>query len=95
MRYVNLSTILVLRQVSSNMYDRYPTYEKMVDSSLLLPDEASRLKNIEKILPNDSATLPIAWAMKLLENARLEGKLYVSRSMYIYIYIEYIVLYVT
>ena len=82
MRYVNLSTVLVLRLVSGQMRSRFPTYEKMVEANLIFPKEASRLKAIEKLLPDDVATIPIAWAMTLIENARLEGRLFVS----IYIY---------
>ena len=81
MRYINLSTVLVLRLVSSNIHARFPTYEKMVEANLIFPEEAARLKAIDKILPNDSATIPITWAMTLIENARLEGKLFVSISI--------------
>ena len=82
MRYVNLSTVLTLRLVSKAMRARFPTYDKMVEVELIFPEEASKLKAIEKIIPDDVATVPIAWAMTLVENARLEGK--VVRISYTY-----------
>ena len=86
MRYVNLSTVLVLRLVSTTMRARFPTYDSMVEANLLSHEEATRLREIDRIQPYDATSVPITWAMRLIENARNEGKITVS-VIYIYIYI--------
>ena len=78
MRYVNLSTVLVFRLVSSNVRERFPTYGTMIDANLLLPEEAERLKAIDKQTPHETTWIPFVWAMSLLQDARDKGKIKVS-----------------
>ena len=66
MRYVNLSTILVYRLVSENVKDRFPDYESLIESKLMLPNEVERLKKIDKKTPHESTMMPILWAKKML-----------------------------
>ena len=39
MRYVNLSSILAFRQIASKVNDRFPAYESLVESKILLSHE--------------------------------------------------------
>ena len=47
MRYVNLSTVLVFRLVSTKVRDRFPTYASLVEAGLMLPGEDIRLAEID------------------------------------------------
>ena len=78
MRYVNLSTVLVFRLVSCKVHVRFPTYKAMINANLMLPEEAARLRAIDKTTPHESTWIPFVWAMSLLQNARDEGKIIVS-----------------
>ena len=66
MRYVNLSTILVYRLVSENVKERFPDYESLIESKLMLPNEVERLKKIDEKTPHESTMMPILWAKKML-----------------------------
>ena len=74
MRYVNLSNILVLRQVSTKIHDQFSTLESLVEQKLLLYHESERLKKIMLKTPHESSWVPLLWAMKLLAKARKDGK---------------------
>jgi len=50
MRYINLSTLLVFRIVSKKVSTRYPDYETLVEESIMTPDEANILAEIDKLL---------------------------------------------
>ena len=81
-RYVNLSTILVLRLVASSVYDRFPTYESMVKANVLLPHEKARLETVDKRTPHETTYIPILWALNLVHNARKDGKINVEAPVY-------------
>ena len=81
-RYVNLSTILVLRLVASKVHKRFPTYESLVKANLLLPHEKERLETVDKITPHETTYLPILWALNLVKNARNDGKIKIEAPVY-------------
>lgn len=70
MRYVNLSNILVLRQLSSIVEARFPTHQSLMDANLILSHEAKRLAKVEDKTPHESSWVPLLWAMKLIAKAR-------------------------
>ena len=81
-RYVNLSTILVLRLVASNVHDRFPTYESLVKADLLLPHEKDRLETVDKRTPHETTYIPILWALNLIQNARKDDKIKIDAPVY-------------
>ena len=74
MRYVNLSTILVYRLVSENVKERFPDYESLIESKLMLPNEVERLKKIDEKTPHESTMMPILWAKKMLTRHAINEK---------------------
>ena len=81
-RYVNLSTTLVLRVVASTVHDRFPTYESLVTAKLLLPHEKERLETVDKRTPHETTFIPILWAMNLVQDARSDGKIKIEGPVY-------------
>ena len=82
MRYVNLSTVLVLRLVAAKVHARFPTYDSLVKANLLLPHEKSRLQTVDGRTPHETTFIPILWALNLLQNARIDGKITVEAPVY-------------
>ena len=76
-RYVNLSTVLVYRLVSSKVEVRFPDHQSLVDAKLMLPHEAKRLKSEENKTENKNELtwVPILWALKLLAKARNDERI--------------------
>ena len=81
-RYVNLSTILVLRLVAAKILDRFPTYESLIKANLLLPHEKERLETVDGRTPHETTYIPILWALNLVQNARLDGKIKIEAPVY-------------
>ena len=81
-RYVNLSTILVLRLVASKVNDRFPTYTSLVKANVLLPHEKARLQTVDERTPHETTYIPILWALNLVHNARKDGKINVEAPVY-------------
>ena len=78
MRYVNLSTVLVFRLVSTKVKRRFPDYESLVEAKLMLRKEVKQMENAEMLTPHEATWTPILWALKLLERARSEKKIQVN-----------------
>ena len=82
-RYVNLSTILVLRLVAASVQNRFPTYESLVKADLLLPHEKSLLETIDKRTPHETTYIPIMWALNLIQNARKNEKIKIEAAVFV------------
>lgn len=82
MRYVNLSTILVYRLVSKKVKDRFPDFDSLVSSKLLLPHEAERLERVDFRTPHEATWTPILWALKLVAKARTRGEVTLEPPVY-------------
>ena len=82
MRYVNLSIVLVFRLVSTKVYQRFPTYQSLVEARLMLPHEVKRLIHADLRTPHESTWTPMLWALKLLERARTEGKITIEAPVW-------------
>ena len=64
------------------MKARFPTYQELVDSKLILPQEVARLEKVDTKTPHESTFMPILWAVKLLQRARTEGKVNIEPPVY-------------
>ena len=82
MRYVNLSTVLVFRLVSTKVYQRFPDYQSLIEARLMLPHEVERLIHADLRTPHESTWTPMLWALKLLERARTEGKITIEAPVW-------------
>ena len=82
MRYVNLSSVLVLRLVAINVHARFPSYQSLVEAKFLLPHEAEHLEAIDGKTNHETTYIPILWAMKLIQKAREEGKITMEAPVY-------------
>ena len=68
--------------VAPIVHDRYPTYESLVKANLLLPHEKERLETVDERTPHETTYIPILWALNLLQNARIDGKITVEAPVY-------------
>lgn len=75
MRYINLSTLLVFRLVSTKVKSRFPGYTSIVEAGLMLPNEAILLAEIDSRTPHETTWAPILWATSLLERERTSGRM--------------------
>ena len=57
---------------------RFPDYDALVDTKLLLPHEAIRLRKVHEKTPYESTWTPLLWATKLLTKARNDGKVKIA-----------------
>ena len=71
MRYVNLSTILMYRLVSTNVMKRFPSYDSLIKVKLMLPNEKERLEHIESIQPHEGTWAPLLWASQLITKGNI------------------------
>ena len=82
MRYVNLSTILAYRLVSNKVQSRFPDYNSLIESKLLLKHEAERLEKNEERSPHEFTWSPLLWGLQLIQRARTEGKIVIEAPVY-------------
>ena len=52
LRQVNLSIVLTFRLVSTEVQSRFPSYQSLIESELITPDELSHLIAMEKQVRN-------------------------------------------
>ena len=56
--------------------------DSMVDAKLLLPNEATKLRRIQEKRPNETKWAPLCWALKLVAQARQDGKIKLEPPVY-------------
>ncbi|KAM3866162.1 bestrophin-4 [Diretmus argenteus] len=72
MRYANLSSVLILRSISTRVLKRFPTLEHIVESGFMTSDE---LKNFESLHSEfNKYWMPLTWFVNLASRAREEGR---------------------
>ena len=54
----------------------------MVDAKLLLPNEAAKLRKIHEKTPHETKWAPLCWALKLVAQARQDGKIKLEPPVY-------------
>ena len=51
-------------------------------ANLILPHEKERLEAIDEKSPYETSHIPICWALNLVQNAQMQGKIIIKPPMY-------------
>ncbi|XP_045896305.1 bestrophin-3-like [Micropterus dolomieu] len=72
-RYVNLTSLLIFRSVSTAVCKRFPTMEHVVEAGFMTPEERKVFDNIPS--PHLKYWIPVVWFSNLASKARQEGRI--------------------
>ncbi|XP_040885994.1 bestrophin-3-like isoform X2 [Toxotes jaculatrix] len=72
-RYVNLTSLLIFRSVSTAVCKRFPTMDHVVEAGFMTPDERKVFDNIRS--PHLKYWIPVVWFSNLASKARQEGRI--------------------
>ncbi|CAM4592516.1 unnamed protein product [Leuciscus chuanchicus] len=72
MRYANLSSVLILRSISTRVRKRFPTLEDIVEAGFMTSEELKKLNHLYSDF--NKYWMPLAWFANLASNARKEGR---------------------
>ncbi|XP_077085545.1 bestrophin-4 [Siphateles boraxobius] len=72
MRYANLSSVLILRSISTRVRKRFPTLEDIVEAGFMTAEELKKLNHLYSDF--NKYWMPLAWFANLASNARKEGR---------------------
>ncbi|XP_070847895.1 bestrophin-3-like [Chaetodon trifascialis] len=78
-RYVNLTSLLILRSVSTAVCKRFPTLDHVVEAGFMTPEERKVFENI--CSPHLKYWIPVVWFSNLVSKARQEGRIQDSIDM--------------
>ncbi|XP_018431841.1 PREDICTED: bestrophin-3 [Nanorana parkeri] len=73
MRYVNLTSLLIFRSVSTAVYKRFPTMDHVVEAGFMTADERKIFDNLQS--PHLKYWVPVVWFGNLASKARSEGRI--------------------
>ncbi|OCT88916.1 bestrophin-3 isoform X1 [Xenopus laevis] len=73
MRYVNLTSLLIFRSVSTAVYKRFPTMDHVVEAGFMTSDERKLFDSLKS--PHLKYWVPVIWFGNLASKARLEGRI--------------------
>ncbi|XP_045144816.1 bestrophin-3 [Echinops telfairi] len=73
MRYVNLTSLLIFRSVSTAVYKRFPTMDHVVEAGFLTTDERKLFDHLKS--PHLKYWVPFIWFGNLATKARNEGRI--------------------
>ncbi|KAK3518198.1 hypothetical protein QTP70_033898 [Hemibagrus guttatus] len=73
MRYVNLTSLLIFRSVSTAVYKRFPTIDHVVDAGFMTLEERKIFENLKS--PHLKYWIPAVWFTNLASKARKEGRI--------------------
>ncbi|XP_071770403.1 bestrophin-3-like [Centroberyx gerrardi] len=73
MRYVNLTSLLIFRSVSTAVCKRFPTMEHVVEAGFMTPEERRVFENIPS--PHLKYWIPVVWFTNLASKARQDGRI--------------------
>uniref|UniRef100_A0A8C7ILH6 Bestrophin homolog n=1 Tax=Oncorhynchus kisutch TaxID=8019 RepID=A0A8C7ILH6_ONCKI len=73
MRYANLSSVLILRSISTRVRRRFPTLEQVVDAGFMTPLEHRQLDGLYSDF--NKYWMPLTWFTNLASRARQEGRI--------------------
>ncbi|XP_029018736.1 bestrophin-3-like [Betta splendens] len=71
-RYVNLTSLLIFRSVSTAVCKRFPTMDHVVEAGFMTPEERKVYDNIRS--PHLKYWIPVVWFSNLASKARQEGR---------------------
>ncbi|XP_067437878.1 bestrophin-3-like isoform X2 [Thunnus thynnus] len=72
-RYVNLTSLLIFRSVSTAVCKRFPTVDHVVEAGFMTPEERKVFENIRS--PHLKYWIPVVWFSNLASKARQEGRI--------------------
>ncbi|XP_056096916.1 bestrophin-4 [Rhinichthys klamathensis goyatoka] len=72
MRYANLSSVLILRSISTRVRKRFPTLEDIVEAGFMTAEELKKLNHLYSDF--NKYWMPLAWFANLASHARKEGR---------------------
>ncbi|KAL1774965.1 bestrophin-3 isoform X1 [Sigmodon hispidus] len=73
MRYVNLTSLLIFRSVSTAVYKRFPTMDHVVEAGFMTTDERKLFDHLKS--PHLKYWVPFIWFGNLATKARNEGRI--------------------
>ncbi|XP_053442039.1 bestrophin-3 isoform X2 [Nycticebus coucang] len=73
MRYVNLTSLLIFRSVSTAVYKRFPTMDHVVEAGFMTADERKLFNHLKS--PHLKYWVPFVWFGNLATKARNEGRI--------------------
>ncbi|KAG1656337.1 Bestrophin-2 [Nymphon striatum] len=73
MRYVNLSFVMVSQSISIAVKKRFPTLNHLVEAGFLTDEEKIMIEEVN--LNSNKHWIPTMWFVRILDKARIEGKL--------------------
>ncbi|XP_006095536.1 bestrophin-3 isoform X2 [Myotis lucifugus] len=73
MRYVNLTSLLIFRSVSTAVYKRFPTMDHVVEAGFMTTDERKLFDHLKS--PHLKYWVPFIWFGNLAAKARKEGRI--------------------
>ncbi|XP_042554965.1 bestrophin-3 [Dipodomys spectabilis] len=73
MRYVNLTSLLIFRSVSTAVYKRFPTMDHVVEAGFMTADERKLFDHLKS--PHLKYWVPFIWFGNLATKARDEGRI--------------------
>ncbi|XP_066113743.1 bestrophin-3 isoform X1 [Saccopteryx bilineata] len=73
MRYVNLTSLLIFRSVSTAVYKRFPTMDHVVEAGFMTSDERKLFDHLKS--PHLKYWVPFVWFGNLAAKARKEGRI--------------------
>ncbi|TKS90439.1 Bestrophin-3 Vitelliform macular dystrophy 2-like protein 3 [Collichthys lucidus] len=72
-RYVNLTSLLIFRSVSTAVCKRFPTMDHVVEAGFMTPEERKVFENVRS--PHLKYWIPVVWFTNLASKARQEGRI--------------------
>ncbi|XP_075900249.1 bestrophin-3-like isoform X2 [Nelusetta ayraudi] len=72
-RYVNLTSLLILRSVSTAVCKRFPTMDHLVEAGFMSPEERKVFEDIRS--PHLKYWIPLVWFSNLASKAQQEGRI--------------------
>ncbi|XP_017566151.2 bestrophin-3 [Pygocentrus nattereri] len=73
MRYVNLTSLLIFRSVSTAVCKRFPTIDHVVEAGFMTQEERKIFENLKS--PHLKYWVPVVWFTNLASKARKEGRI--------------------
>uniref|UniRef100_A0A4W6BR82 Bestrophin homolog n=1 Tax=Lates calcarifer TaxID=8187 RepID=A0A4W6BR82_LATCA len=72
MRYANLSSVLILRSISTRVHKRFPTLEHIVEAGFMTTHELKKFESLHSDF--NKYWMPLTWFSNLAARAREEGR---------------------
>ncbi|XP_072568182.1 bestrophin-2a isoform X4 [Paramormyrops kingsleyae] len=73
MRYASLSSLLILRSVSTAVFKRFPTMDHVVEAGFMTREERKKFEGLQS--PYNKYWIPCVWFTNLAASARFEGRI--------------------